>query len=525
MNRLVRAAGSISFFTLLSRIAGLVRDSLMVQALGAGWAQGTFLLAWTLPNLMRRLLGEGALSASLVPAYARARRDDPAAARALLAQVVGAVVAILTPLCAIVAVASLLVPAEWMPAPDDGGVPAMRLLLSLNAILFAYALPVCLTAVYAGALNTLGHFALPAAVPIVLNLFWIAALLVAKPLGFTVDVEVARFTAWWLTIGGFLQLLLVVWPLWRRGELLRPPLGWPVKGTPARAVFVAMLPTALGMSLNQVSSLLDQLMAYYLVAPGAVTYVYLANRLLLFPHALTAMSVAVAVFPKLAHEAHDVDRTQMRRTLDLAAAATILVTVPASIGLIVLGEDVVRVLFVRGKFGEADVGPTVWTTGCLVAGLPFLGLAQLYARAYYALGDMKTPARLAAWLVLLNVALNAVLVTTTSLGTAALTLSSSLSALANAALLAWGLRAYAPAAHDLGKAWLRTLAASAAMAAALPLCQLAAPDSSRMTKALLDVAVPIVVGIGVYVAAHAALRSPELTAVLARARKKAMPAK
>ena len=500
MNRLVRAAGSISFFTLLSRIAGLVRDSLMVQALGAGWVQGTFLLAWTLPNLMRRLLGEGALSASLVPAYARARRDDPAAARTLLAQVVGAVVALLTPLCALVAVGSLLLPAEWLPAPDDGGVPAMRLLLSLNAILFAYALP--------------------AAVPIVLNLFWIAALLLAKPLGFTVDVDVAHFAAWWLSVGGVLQLLLVLWPLWRRGELLRPPLGWPAKGTAARGVFVAMLPTVLGMSLNQVSSLLDQLMAYYLVSPGAVTYVYLANRLLLFPHALTAMSVAVAVFPKLAHEAHDVDRSQMRRTLDLAAAATILVTVPASAGLIVLGEDVVRVLFVRGKFGEADIGPTVWTTNCLVAGLPFLGLAQLYARAYYAIGDMKTPARLAAWLVLLNVALNAVLVTTTSLGTAALTLSSSLSALANAALLAWGLRSHAPAAHDLGKAWLRTLVATAAMCATLPFLQLAAPDASRMTKALLDVAFPIAVGIAVYVAAHAAMRSPELSAVLARVQKR-----
>ena len=520
MSRLVRAAGSISFFTLLSRIAGLVRDSLMVQVLGAGWVQGTFLLAWTLPNLMRRLLGEGALSASLVPAYARMRRDDPAAARTLLAQVVGAVVALLTPLCALVAIGSLLLPAEWLPAPDDGGVPAMRLLLSLNAILFAYALPVCLTAVYSGALNTLGHFALPAAVPIVLNLFWIAALLLAKPLGFTVDVDVAHFAAWWLSVGGVLQLLLVVWPLWRRGELLRPPLGWPAKGTPARAVFVAMVPTVLGMSLNQISSLLDQLMAYYLVAPGAVTYVYLANRLLLFPHALTAMSVAVAVFPKLAHEAHDVDRSQMRRTLDLAAAATILVTMPAAWGLIVLGEDVVRALFVSGKFAEADVGPTVWTTNCLVAGLPFLGLAQLYARAYYAIGDMKTPARLAAWLVLLNVALNAVLVTTTSLGTAALTLSSSLSALANAALLAWGLRSHAPAAHDLGKAWLRTLVATAAMCAALPFLQLAAPDASRMTKALLDVAFPIVAGVVVYLGAHATMRSPELTAVLARVRKR-----
>ena len=165
MTRLLRAAGSISAFTLLSRIFGLWRDRLMAQTLGAGWVQGTFLIAWTLPNLMRRLLGEGALSASLVPAYAKARREDPAAARELLAQITGAVVTLLTPLCLLVALASVLMPAEWLPAPDAGGVPAMRLLLALNAVLFVYALPVCLSAVFSGAMNTLGMFALPAAVP------------------------------------------------------------------------------------------------------------------------------------------------------------------------------------------------------------------------------------------------------------------------------------------------------------------------------------------------------------------------
>lgn len=518
MTRLVRAAGSISFFTLLSRIFGLWRDRLMAQTLGAGWVQGTFLLAWTLPNLMRRLLGEGALSASLVPAYARARREDPAAAREMLAQVAGTVVTILTPVCILVAGASLVMPAEWLPAPTEGGVPAMRLLLALNAVLFVYALPVCLTAVFAGAMNTLGQFALPAAVPIVLNLFWIAALLVARPLGFTVDVEIANFAACSLSIGGFLQLLLVMVPLWRRGELLRPRLGLPKRGTPAFVVFAAMGPTVLGMSLNQVSSLLDQLMAYYLVAPGAVTYVYLANRLLLFPHALTAMAIAVAVFPKLAHEASDADRQRMRATLDMTAAAMILVTLPAAGGLIVLGDDVVRVLFEGGKFGEADVWPTVLTSSCLVAGLPFLGLAQLYARAFYAVGDAGTPARLAVWLVLGNAALNLVLVLSTGLGTAALTLSSSLSAVLNAAILARRFRGHAAAAHALGNAWLRSLLATGAMCAALPFLRLAAPGDRLLVRALGNVAFPIGVGIAIYVGAHLLLRSPELAALRGRRR-------
>jgi putative peptidoglycan lipid II flippase len=514
---LVRAAGSISLFTLLSRVLGLWRDRLMAQTLGAGWVQDTFLIAWALPNLMRRLLGEGALSASLVPAYAKARRADPAAARELLAQVTGAVVTLLTPLCTVVAAASLLVPAEWLPAPEHGGVPAMRLLLALNAVLFAYALPVCLTALLSGALNTLGVFALPAAVPIVLNVFWIAALLAARPLGFTVDVEIANFAAWTLTAGGFLQLLLVLVPLWRRGELLRPRLGLPARGSAAAAVFVAMGPTLLGMSLNQVSSLLDQLLAYYLVGTGGVTYVYLANRLMLFPHALTAMSVAVAVFPRLAHEANDAaGREQMRRTLDVAAAATILVTLPASAGLIVLGDNVVRVLFAGGRFTADDVWPTVLTSSCLVAGLPFLGLAQLYARAFYAVGDTATPARIAVRLVLANAVCSVLLVLTTPLGTAALTLSSSLSAFANAVLLSRRFRAHAPPAHTLGNAWLRSLVATGAMCAVLPFVRVAPADAGLLVRALGDVALPIVVGVVVYLLAHTALRSPELRALRRR---------
>jgi putative peptidoglycan lipid II flippase len=517
MTRLLRAAGSISAFTLLSRILGLVRDRLMTQALGASWVQGTFLLAWTLPNLMRRLLGEGALSASLVPAYAKARRgDDPEAARQLLAQVAGTVTMLLTPLCLGVAALSLVLPADWLPAPEHGGVEAMRLLLALNAVLFSYALPVCLTAVYSGALNTLGVFALPAAVPIVLNLFWIAALLVAKPLGIVVDVDVANFAAWCLSLGGVAQLLLVVLPLWRLGELRRPRLGWPRRGTAAFGVFVAMGPTVVGMSLNQVSSLLDQGMAYFLVAPGAVTYIYLANRLLLFPHALTAMSVAVAVFPKLAHEANDADRSILRRTLDLAAAATILVTLPASCGMIVLADDIVRVLFVGGKFTEADVWPTVLTTSCLVAGLPFIGLSQLYARAFYAVGDPGTPARLAARLVLANAALNLTLLLTTGLGTAALALSSSLSSLANALLLARRFHRHAAPGHRLRGAWLRTLLATAAMCAVLPFVRVAPAGASLLWRALGDIALPIGIGMLVYLLAHVLLRSPELQALRRR---------
>ncbi len=519
MSRLARAAGSISAFTLLSRILGLYRDRLMAQALGAGWVQGTFLLAWTLPNLMRRLLGEGALSASFVPAYAAAKkRGQHDVAEELLGQVLGTVTTLLAPVCAAVALASLLVPPEWLPAPSEGGRGAMRLLLALNAILFPYALPVCATAILSGAMNTLARFALPAAVPIVLNVFWIAALLLAAPLGFTLDTEIATFAAGCLAVGGVAQLLLVAVPLWAIGELPRLRLGLPRRGTPAFAVFAAMGPTVLGMSLNQISSLLDQLMAYAIIAPGAVTYVYLANRLLLFPHALTAMAVAVAVFPRLAADATEDDRSVLRSTLDRAAAATIFVTLPAAAGLIVLGDDVVRVLFLGGEFVEADVLPTVLTTSFLVAGLPFLGLAQLYARAFYAVGDMRTPPRIAVRLVLANAALNVVLLATTDLGTAGLALASSLSSLANAALLGRAFRRHAPASAQPGGAWVRATVSTGAMCATLPLLRFAADDASLATRALGNIAAPIAGGMAVYFVCQLLLRSPELAFLRRRPR-------
>lgn len=488
----------------------MIRDRLMAQTLGAGWVQGTFLLAWTLPNLMRRLLGEGALSASLVPSYARLRKSDPEAAKQLLQDVTGTVITILTPICLFVATASLVVPAEWLPAPDEGGVEAMRLLLALNAVLFVYALPICLTAVAAGALNTLGMFALPATVPIALNLVWISALVLAKPLGFEVDSEVATFAAWSLMVGGFLQLLIVLTPLVRKKALGRPKLGLPKRGTAAFAVFVAMGPTVLGMSLNQVSSLIDHLLAYYMIAPGAVTYVYLANRLLLFPHALTAMAVAVAVFPKLASEAEDEGRTKMRHTLDKSAAATILVTVPAAAGMILLSNEVVHVLFVGGKFGGDDIAATVLTAACLVAGLPFVGLAQLYARAFYAVGDTSTPARTAGILVVFNIVISVVLLTTTGMGTAALTLSSSITSVGNAVILSRKFRRHAAPANNLGMAWVRSLIATGAMCAVVPFVRIAADDAPLLIRATGNLLLPIGAGMLVYVIAHLLMRSPEL---------------
>ena len=512
MSRLVRAASAISGLTLLSRVFGLWRDSLMAAALGAGAVSDTFFLAWAFPNLMRRLLGEGALSASFVPAYTAARKQSEENGHELLRRVLGAVLAILLPLTVLVVVGSVVANAVTGDADGRGG-----LLLELNAILFPYTIPICVTAMLAGALNTRGSFALPAAVPIVLNVVWIAALYVAEPLGFAGDEATAKFLSWSLCIGGFAQLALVVVPLLKMRALQKPTIGWPAAATPARAVFTAMAPTALGMSLGQISTLIDQTMAYSLLGEGANTYLYLANRLLLFPHALTALAVVVAVFPKLASDATEVDRATMRTTLDRAAAAMLFVTVPAAAGLFVLADDVVAGLFVRRNFTGEDATATATTTRMLLAGLPFLGLSQLYARAYYSLALTKAPARIAAWLLLANVALNALLIGGFGMGTEGLAASTSACAAANAALLAIGLRRHVPRADVRRGLWLRNLVATTAMCGAIWLTRPENADS-RFEILLWRVAMPITVGMAVYFVAHLVMRSEELQTLRRRKR-------
>ena len=552
---LLRRVGAISGFTLVSRILGLIRDTLMAWAFGASWVSGTFLLVWVFPNLMRRLLGEGALSASFVPAYTAAhRKGGPDASRQLMAQVIGTMLTWLVPLTLAVVAASLLVPASWLAQSLETGMPGARLMLQLNAVLFPYVVPICLTAIYSGALNVLGSYGLPAAVPTVLNLFWIAALLllgqvdppwtlllpelaatslvllpagigttaalavpqlaheVLTPVRDAAAADGAVFLGWFLLVGGFAQVLVVLLPLRLAGALARPIGGFPPVGTPGRAVFVAMLPAILGMSASQLSTLSDQVLAYWFVSPGANTYLYLANRLLLFPHALTALSVAVAVFPKLAESASDTDRKGIRATLDTATGATLLITLPAAVGLMVIGQDLVEVLFQRQRFTAEDADATAITSICMVAGLPFIGLVQLYARAFYAVGDNGVPARFAVRLLLVNFSLNLVLVPVLGFGTEAIAASSSLTSALNALLLMRGVQRHCGAGDGIVGSWLRSLVACGAMVGAILLVR---PDTGddRMQMLLWRIALPIAVGAAAYFAAHLALRSPELAAV------------
>lgn len=504
---LVRAAGSISVLTLASRVLGLVRDVMMVHVLGTSWAYGTFILAWLVPNMLRRLFGEGALSAAFVPVYTRAlRRGSPEQARGVLASVTGALIAGLGVASAVVVAVVVIAPDDLLWAREPRSAPLLRDLL---VILFPYVVPICLVAIYSGALNALGSFAPGAASPIVLNVVWIGGLLAAAELGIDDEAGLCRLLALCLLAGGAVQLGLIVWPLRRRDGLARPR--WPRADDGSREVFRRLAPTIVGMSLVQLNLLVDQGLAYYLLGEGESSHVYLANRLLLFPHALIALPLATAVFPTLAAYASSDDLRAMRRSLGRASALTLFLAIPATFGLFVVQAPFLEAALVHGEYTAEDAAMTGWTTIALVAGLPGLGLAQLYARALYALGDTRSPARIAGWLVLINLALNLVFILVLGLGVAGLTAATSCCTYVNALALRQRLAQLAPSSEPLPwRSALRTLAASVVMMLAVDaLIGLAAPQS-RLGIAVYAILIPSAAGALVYALLQIVLGSPEV---------------
>ncbi|MCA8958411.1 MAG: murein biosynthesis integral membrane protein MurJ [Planctomycetes bacterium] len=497
----IRAAAGISLVTLVSRVLGLVRDVLMIRTLGFSWATGTFALAWMVPNLLRRLFGEGAISASFVPIYARTvKREGPDAARRLLGSITALLLLVLGGLTAAVLLSCWWVPAEWVgkaSVDSSGDVSAHqqgRLLLDLTIILFPYAIPICLAAIFAGALNTHGSFALPAAAPVVLNVFWIAALALVWALALRDPTLVVSLVAMFLLAGGLAQMALSLVPLLRHRRV--GPLHFPQSGDPARQVLRNMAPTVVGMSLVQLSTILDQTLALYLIDPNAPSFLYTANRLLLFPHALTSLSLATAVFPRFAELGGDGDLAGLRRHLDKACRHTLRVAVPATLGMMLVAPGLIETMFAGERTTAHDLDTAAHTTMCMVASLPAIGVAQLHARALYALGEYRFAAVVSFWLLCINAVLDFALVLGLGFGAPGLALATTVASWLHAAVLR--RRVHRSGAQgepwDLGKTVLATVVMGVAVWGVLQLTG----AQSRLGTLTLRVALPMACGVFCY---------------------------
>jgi putative peptidoglycan lipid II flippase len=430
---LLRAVTTVSAMTLVSRVTGLVRESLKAAIFGAGPAMDAFEAAFRLPNLLRRLFAEGAFSQAFVPILAEYARQRGAEATHELTSRVATILTIVLLGVSIVGVLA----APWLVYVLAAGFTQtpgkVELTADLIRILFPYILFVSLVSLAGGVLNVYRKFAIPAITPVLLNLAMIGAAIFLAPY---VDPPV-KALAIGVLIGGVAQLALQLRPLARIGMLPRPSLVWRDEGV--RRVLKAMAPALLGVSAAQISTLINTQLAAQL-GDGRVSWIVYADRLMEFPSALLGVALATVLLPSLAKHYADENHEHYSELLDWGLRLTFLLALPATLALWLLAVPLISTLYQYGRFTVVDVFNTRAALLGYTVGLLGLILVKILAPGFYARQSMRTPVRIAFLTVLVTQSLAVAFAWPLGLGHAGLTLAISIGATLNAALLFWQLR-------------------------------------------------------------------------------------
>jgi len=427
---IVRATVKVSLITMVSRVMGLLRDIALVYFFApVAWALDSFYFAFTIPNLFRRLLGEGALSSAFIPEFARAREENEDTVR-----FASSVVTLLFLFTIGVTIAGSLVCFGVLEAFDF--TEKTRLTLTLLGIMLPFAALVCTGAIMGAVSQSLRHFSIPAALSILLNLCILGALgiiawqhwpveadmtvlekLRAVPLQIPAATlaELTSYAAIGVLISGALQII-VLWPALSLYGLTILPV-FDFTNPRIKTVLKHMGPTAIGLGIVQINVLIDNVISYWLsvhqvggTAPfeGATTYLFLGNRLMQLPLGIFAIAVATTAFPALSTLAAKKDFPKLGETFFSSMKMQLFILMPAAGGLIMLSKPIVQLLY-QGQdmeFGAAAVYRTCAVLALLAAGLPFYGMLQVITRAFYAVGDYVTPVKVAAVMAGLNFVLN-----------------------------------------------------------------------------------------------------------------------
>lgn len=458
---LLRAAAAVSGLTLVSRVTGLVRDVVLARTFGAGVEMDAFNVAFRLPNLLRRIFAEGAFSQAFVPLFSAVMsKEGEEPAKALLSNVVSALFWILLALSVLgVLAAPLLV---WVVASGFAEHPdRFALATQLTRWMFPYILFMSVVACLAAALNTFKRFAVPAFTPVLLNLSFIgAALLWAPRLSSPIFALAAA-----VLIGGALQLAVQYMAVLRMGwapSLVRPSVAFHSAGV--QRVMRQMLPALFGVSVAQISLIINTNIASYLPA-GSVSWVTYADRLMELPTALLGVAVGTVLLPGMSGAFAQQDMERYRALVDWGLRLTLLIALPATLGLALLSQDVVAVLFQGQRFTAVDTVQTAHALMGYCIGLVGLIAIKVLAPAYYARGDLATPVKMAMAALVATQLTNLVLVP--YFAHAGLTAAISVGALLNSGLLYWGLRRHG--VLGAGSGWLafsaKLMAALAVLAA------------------------------------------------------------
>jgi putative peptidoglycan lipid II flippase len=406
---MIKGFRQIAFLTVISRIFGMVRDMAFAHFFGADWLMSAWTMGFKIPNLARRLFGEGAASASLIPIYSEQLHSDPAQAKRLAST---AVTVLFILLSAIVITGQILIWSYYIFFETRTG---PRLGLSLSSIMLPYMICICIVAILAGILNVHRHFATPAAAPIVLNIFIISSLLFT---GRVMKIEAQQqvfFVAAAVLISGFAQIAIQIPALRASGVSIRP--AWDIHCEPFKKVIIMMGPMVLGLTVTQLNTLVDDIIALSFMNEqgdplgyGSISYLYYAQRLYQFPLGMLGISLATAIFPVMSSDAARKDFDALTKTVARGIKAAVFVALPATAGIFLVAKPLVSAIFEHGKFKSEDT-PIVAFTLCFYAlGLCGYFCQQVTTRAFYSVQDSKIPAKSAVYAVIVNIFLNLTLI-------------------------------------------------------------------------------------------------------------------
>jgi len=428
---LLKSTAMVGGVTLISRILGFIRDVVIANHFGAGASTDAFLIAFKIPNFMRRLFAEGAFSQAFIPILSEYKTQrEKSEVKDLINYVAGTLGGILL----IVTVIGMI-GASWLIlifAPGffyDPNKYAMA--ASMLQVTFPYLLFITLTAFAGSVLNTYGRFAVPAFTPVLLNLCMIGGTLWLVPF-FELPIMAL---AWSVLLAGILQLLFQLPFLARLDLSPRPRFDWHHLGVVR--IYRLMIPALFGVSVTQINLLIDTLMASFLVT-GSVSWLYYSDRLMEFPVGVFGLALSTVTLPTLSKTVAEGDLAAYSKTLDWALRWVCLLVIPATVGMMVLAGPMLSTLFHRGQFSDHDVIMTMHSLIAYTVGLLGFVAVKVLASGFYSRQDIRTPVRIGVIAMMTNIGLNLALII--PLQHAGLALSTALAALLNAWLLYYHLR-------------------------------------------------------------------------------------
>jgi len=509
----MRHVRHVGLLTLVSRILGLLRDIGMAALFGNGPLLDAFTLAFRLPNLSRRLFGEGALTTAFLPKYVAELEDDRTEAEELATAVLGLLIVILS----LLTIAASLILYGLLVTNALG--TSSRTMLILTAQMLPYVVLICLTAQMCAMLHAEGIFATPAAVPIVLNVVWIVAVFWIAPRFGDTDRQM-EIIVLAILAGGILQLVLPAAALWLKGFRLRWR-SWKQKRA-AWKIFVSMMPIVFGLSITQINAICDGTLAWWFaqpeqgewITPGSASALYFGQRMYQFPLGIFGVAMGTVLFARLALHVKSHRTDLVAQDVHEGLRFTAVIGLPASAGMMILAHPIASSLLERGQFDAFDTLQTAQTIVAYGSGVwAYLGITVLQ-RVFYAMNDTRTPVRIGLIAVGLNLALNFPLMSL--LGGSGLAWATAIAAAAQFMMLQRKLRTTLetvvtlPRLFWLGKLMLATVLMSAVVLAT----EAAWPTSESKSLELIGLAVAVLLAVLVYGMSLQILQVDELAQIL-----------